>query len=84
MVLFFGFAVVQGFIRHVSDSLWAPIGFHVAFQTCEQIAGDSWNRFAVDDLALLQQFALGLIPLALGVTVVQLLQRRRVAVRAQV
>ncbi|MBM2622786.1 CPBP family intramembrane metalloprotease [Actinoplanes sp. LDG1-06] len=82
VVLFFGFAVVQGFIRQVTGSLWAPIGFHVAFQACEQLVGDAWNRFVVDDLALLQQFALGLIPLATAVGVIQLLQRRRTPVAA--
>ncbi|MBU2664989.1 CPBP family intramembrane metalloprotease [Actinoplanes bogorensis] len=79
VVILFGFAVVQGFLRQVTDSLLVPIGFHVAFQTAVQITGDSWNRFVVDDLALLQQFALGLVPLALGVGVVQLLQRRTTA-----
>ncbi|TDO32269.1 CPBP family intramembrane glutamic endopeptidase [Paractinoplanes brasiliensis] len=77
VVLFFGFAIVQGFIRQATGSVWAPVGFHVAFQTAEQIAGSSWNRFTVNDLALLQEVALGLVPLALGVAVVHLLLRRR-------
>jgi membrane protease YdiL (CAAX protease family) len=75
VVLFFGFAVVQGAIRAVTDTLWAPIGFHLAFQTTEQIFGSSWDVFTVGDLALLQQVALGLVPLLLGVPVIQLLWR---------
>jgi uncharacterized protein len=49
------------------------------------IAGSNWNRFVVDDLALLQDLVLGLIPLALGVLVVQALGRwaRRPAVRTR-
>lgn len=76
VVLFFGFALVQGLIRLFTDSLWAPIGFHLAFQTAEQIVGPSWNRFTVNDLALLQEVALGLVPLTLAVGVIQLLRRR--------
>jgi membrane protease YdiL (CAAX protease family) len=77
IVLFLAFAVVQGTIRAVTGTLWAPVGFHLAFQTSEQFAGPHWNRLTADDPALLQQVALGLVPLALGVTVIRLLTRRR-------
>jgi len=73
IALFFAFAGVQGIIRVVTGSIWAPIGFHLAFQTPEQIFGPHWDRFTVNDVALLQQIALGLIPLALGVAAIQLL-----------
>jgi membrane protease YdiL (CAAX protease family) len=73
VVLFFGFAVVQGVIRAATDTLWVPIGFHLAFQTTEQLAGPSWDVLTVDDLTLLQEVALGLVPLALGVPVIMLL-----------
>jgi membrane protease YdiL (CAAX protease family) len=77
VVLFFAFAVVQGVIRAATDALWVPIGFHLAFQTTEQLAGPSWDVLTVDDLALLQEVALGLVPLALGVPVIMLLWRGR-------
>lgn len=82
VVVFFGFAIVQGLLRAVTDTLWVPIGFHLAFQTAEQIVGPHWAVFVVDDLALLQNVVLGLIPLALGVLTVQLLGKaaRRPAV----
>ncbi|WP_250006261.1 CPBP family intramembrane glutamic endopeptidase [Actinoplanes sp. M2I2] len=76
VVIFFAFAVVQGGLRAVTDTLWVPIGFHLAFQTAEQIVGPQWHRFVVNDLALLQDVVLGLVPLALGVLVVRLLGRR--------
>lgn len=76
VVLFFAFACVQGIIRAVTDTLWVPVGFHLAFQTAEQLVGPSWDRFAVSDLDLLQRIALGLVPLALGVATVQVLWRR--------
>ncbi|MCO8270173.1 CPBP family intramembrane metalloprotease [Actinoplanes sp. TRM 88003] len=75
IVLFFGFAIVQGWLRAVTDTLWVPIGFHLAFQTCEQLVGSHWDHFVVNDLALLQNIVLGLIPLALGVLTVQTLGR---------
>ena len=76
IVLLFGFAVVQGAIRAVTGTVGAAVGFHLAFQTAEQIVGPSWHGFTVDDLGLLQQVALGLVPLAVGVPVVRLLWRR--------
>ncbi|WP_250034840.1 CPBP family intramembrane glutamic endopeptidase [Paractinoplanes maris] len=76
MITLFGFAIVQGLLRAVTDTLWVPIGFHLAFQTAEQIVGPDWNRFIVNDLPLLQNIVIGLIPLALGVVTVQLLGRR--------
>ena len=76
VVTFFGFAIVQGLLRAITDTLWVPIGFHLAFQTAEQMVGPDWAIFVVDDLALLQNVVLGLIPLALGVLTVQLLGKR--------
>jgi hypothetical protein len=76
VVTFFGFAIVQGLLRAITDTLWVPIGFHLAFQTAEQMVGPDWAIFVVDDLALLQNVVLGLIPLALGVVTVQLLGKR--------
>ena len=75
VVLFFCFAVVQGIMRAATGSLWIPVGFHLAFQVSEQIVSPMWNCFAVDDLGLLQEVALGLVPLALGISVIQLLRR---------
>jgi membrane protease YdiL (CAAX protease family) len=84
VVLFFAFAVVQGTLRAVTDTLWVPIGFHLAFQTTEQIFGSSWDVFTVGDLALLQEVALGLVPLVLGVPVIQVLRRRGRGARAAI
>lgn len=36
-VLFFVMGVVLGAIRHIAASLWAPIGFHTAFQATMQL-----------------------------------------------
>ncbi|KHS51694.1 CPBP family intramembrane glutamic endopeptidase [Brevibacterium linens] len=36
-VLFFVMGVVLGVIRHIAGSLWAPIGFHIAFQVTMQL-----------------------------------------------
>nr|NLD41138.1 CPBP family intramembrane metalloprotease [Actinomycetales bacterium] len=38
LMLFFGMGVVLGCIRHISGSLWAAIGFHLAFQVVMQAA----------------------------------------------
>lgn len=75
--VFFGFAIVQGILRAVTGSLFVVVGFHLAFQTAEQIVGPHWHLLIIDDLARLQNLVLGLIPLTLGAATVQLLMRRR-------
>jgi uncharacterized protein len=77
VAVLFGFAIVQGTIRAMTGSLFVVVGFHLAFQTAEQIAGPHWGLFAIDNLALLQNLALGLIPLALGAGTVHMVMRRR-------
>ncbi|WP_127502113.1 CPBP family intramembrane glutamic endopeptidase [Actinoplanes solisilvae] len=79
VLIFFGFAIVQGILRAVTGSLFVAVGFHLAFQVCEQIVGPHWNLIFIDDLSLLQNLVLGLIPLTLGVATAQILMRRRPA-----
>lgn len=74
--IFLGFGVAQGVLRAVTDTIWVPIGFHLAFQTAVQLVGPDWGTVLADDPAWLRQIALGLIPITAGVLVIQLLGRR--------
>lgn len=75
LILFF-FAWILGVFRAVTGNLWAPIGFHLAFQTCAQLVGPSWDVFTVSSLDVLQTVGLGAIPLIVAVVAIQLHRRR--------
>jgi membrane protease YdiL (CAAX protease family) len=70
LVLFFAFGIVQGILRAAGGTVWLPIGFHTAFQTCEQLVGPMWDVVSVSDLAFLQGIVLGLVPLTAAVLIV--------------
>lgn len=71
--MFLGMGVVLGFIRVLTDNLWACVGFHVAFQTAAQSLL-SWELFEVSDVDGLMG-TLFLAPFALGVLTAMLLLR---------
>ncbi|MGW4464292.1 CPBP family intramembrane glutamic endopeptidase [Micromonospora sp. NPDC004704] len=74
-VIFLGFGFVLGLIRMVTGSLWAPIGFHLLFQTCAQLAGPDWDLVTVTNRETLEIAALGTIPIGLGAVAIRLLHR---------
>ena len=72
--LFFGMGLVMGCIRLVTGSVWACVGFHLAFQVVAQ-ALLGGNLFVVDDAATATGTVL-LLPLVLGVSVTMALSRK--------
>lgn len=46
-VLFLGVGVVLGCLRLLAGSVWAPIGFHLAFQTVAQLFGSIGDAFLI-------------------------------------
>lgn len=77
-LLFFFAALVIGTIRVVTGALWACVGFHLAFQTSQQLLGSMWAQVGASDPALVEQLALGLVPLALAVPLLLAVRRRPV------
>lgn len=67
-VLFFVAAIVLGIFRVVTGSVWASIGFHLAFQTVTQLFGSVGNHFTVTEPQTLTVFAFGILPFAIAIT----------------
>lgn len=84
MFIFLFMAIVIGMIRAITGDVWVCIGFHLAFQTVQQLFGGQWagNPFAVSDPGTLEMLAFGLIPLALAVSTLVLLVREETDWRA--
>lgn len=66
----------------LAAAVWACIGFHLAFQTTQQIFGGDWGVLSATDGQLLEQVAFGLIPLSCAVLVLRVAHRGRVNWRA--
>jgi membrane protease YdiL (CAAX protease family) len=81
VLLFFVFSISLGWLRHVTGTVFATIGFHAVFQLLAQWSlGDQWGAVIVDDprewFALV---AIGLAPFAIAPLVAGLIARRRSA-----
>lgn len=73
VLIFFVIAAVLGAIRAITGDLWAPIGFHLAFQTVQQLFAGGWadQPFVVSDPGTLEMIAFGLVPLALAILILE-------------
>jgi membrane protease YdiL (CAAX protease family) len=80
VVLFFLFSISLGYLRQVTGTVYATIGFHAVFQLMAQwLLGDQWGALGVTDpeqwFSLL---ALGLAPFLLAPAVAAIIVRSRV------
>ncbi|WP_227773339.1 CPBP family intramembrane glutamic endopeptidase [Haladaptatus pallidirubidus] len=75
IVFFFFVAVVIGMIRAITNDTWACIGFHLAFQTVQQLFTGPWasDAFIVSASGTLERVVFGLVPIALAVLVLELI-----------
>jgi membrane protease YdiL (CAAX protease family) len=79
VLLFFVFSLTLGWLRHVTGTVYATIGFHALFQLLAQWSlGERWGALALDDpqgwFALV---ALGIAPFAFAPLVAAAIVRRR-------
>ncbi|MBD8044913.1 CPBP family intramembrane metalloprotease [Arthrobacter sp. Sa2BUA2] len=72
LLLFLGMGLGLGYVRTVSGSVWTTVGFHTAFQTGAQLVltHDAVDFSGADGLSML---ALGVVPFAAGIILVDLL-----------
>lgn len=79
LLLFFLMSMSIGVIRAITGSVYAAIGFHMAFQTATQpLLGDHWTAQTLDDPDLwFTDLAFGLGPMLLGPLLVLLVYRGR-------
>ena len=73
VLLLFVVATVLGAIRTITGDLWAPIGFHLAFQTVKQRFAGGWadQPFSVSDPVTLEIIVFGVVPLALAIRILE-------------
>lgn len=76
VLIFFGFGIIVGIFRVVTGTIWAGIGFHLAFQTVAQLLVGPGPAFTVDGIGTLQTIAFGLLPFSLGVALLETLYRK--------
>lgn len=78
IVFFFLVAIVIGMIRAITGDVWACVGFHLAFQTVQQLFSGGWaaDAFAVSAPQTLEQFVFGLIPISLAILVLEIIVRK--------
>jgi len=78
IILFFTFSLTLGALRVVTGSLWAPIGFHLAFQYVTQFVGAATRDGAlhITGFADLQFVAFWLLPIVAGGLVLAVLAAR--------
>jgi CAAX protease family protein len=79
VLLFFSFSLALGALRVVTGSLWAPIGFHLVFQSVAQYLGAAQRDGAlvVDGRDVLDVVVLWFFPIAVGTVVLVLVGARR-------
>lgn len=85
LIFFFFVAIVIGMIRAITGDIWACVGFHLAFQTVQQLFGGAWvgDVFVVSSPETLETVVLGLIPIALAVLTLEIIVRKETDWRAR-
>lgn len=63
-LLFFIAALILGVFRVITGSVWASIGFHLAFQTVAQLFGSVGDQFDITHSQTLTLWAFGILPFA--------------------
>ncbi|GAB7019467.1 hypothetical protein [Halostagnicola bangensis] len=58
----------------ITGDVWACIGFHVTFQTVQQLFAGGWagDAFVVTNPGTLEMIAFGIVPFALSLVVLEL------------
>jgi membrane protease YdiL (CAAX protease family) len=79
LLLFFFFSISLGYLRQVTGSVFATIGFHAVFQLIAQwLLGDQWGALRVHDPGQwFQLIALALAPFVLAPVVAAIVIRSR-------
>ncbi|TSB45934.1 CPBP family intramembrane glutamic endopeptidase [Alkalicoccobacillus porphyridii] len=73
MVFFFAIGMVIGLVRVMTGNVWSAVGFHLAFQTCQQMISNPYNQEIVTDSpALIEVLILGIIPFSFAIMTLKL------------
>lgn len=73
IVLFLAVAIVIGLIRVITENVWSAVGFHLAFQTVQQMIGTSHNpALTTTSPGLMEIVILGIIPFSFAIVTLKL------------
>jgi uncharacterized protein len=75
VALFIIFGLILGAIRAITGSVWATIGYHLAFQTVAQLFGSVGGQFVVSQALGLVAF--GILPAMLALPVLRIFYKTR-------
>lgn len=73
IIFFFAIGIVIGMVRVITRNVWSAVGFHLAFQTFQQLIGNSYNQEVVSSSPFLMEvLILGILPFSFAITILKL------------
>ncbi|QQK80154.1 CPBP family intramembrane metalloprotease [Salicibibacter cibi] len=77
IVFFLAIGIVIGMIRVITENVWSAVGFHLAFQTMQQMFGNPYNQELTSTTpALMEIVILGIIPFSLAIVTLKLFVKK--------
>jgi len=77
IVFFFAIGIIIGMIRVITENVWSAVGFHVAFQTMQQMFGNPHNQELTSSTPFLMEVViLGIIPFSFALMTVKLFVKK--------
>lgn len=73
IILFLAVAIVIGVIRVITENVWGAVGFHLAFQTMQQMFSSAYNtELTTETHGLMEIVILGIIPFSFAIITLKL------------
>ena len=77
IVFFFAIGIVIGMVRVTTGNVWSAVGFHLAFQTMQQMFGNPYNQELTSTTpALMETIILGIIPFSFAFVTLKLFVKK--------
>lgn len=77
IVFFLAIAIVIGMIRVITENVWSAVGFHLAFQTMQQMFGNPYHQELTSSTpALMEIVILGIIPFSFAIVTLKLFVKK--------
>lgn len=77
IIFFIAIAIVIGMIRVITDNVWSAVGYHLAFQTMQQLFGHPYHQELTSTTpALMEIVILGIIPFSFAIVTLKLFVKK--------
>ncbi|MFA1821009.1 CPBP family intramembrane glutamic endopeptidase [Virgibacillus oceani] len=77
VVFFLAVGIIIGMIRVITENVWSAVGFHVAFQTMQQMFGNPYNQELTSETPFLMEVViLGIIPFSFALVTVKIFVKK--------